>query len=240
MKENEPNAQDGNHSDSQVSREYPPIESAQQNGNNGAPLAKTASLSRFQNRVRTAFQRVSTPLNRPGSSNPSKISPLLAGGVLGLSIALLLTLCRPLTTPPATENRVSEQRQTVSEDWFQQAYEDSRKGNHQAAIANYTQAIQRAPKNPNFYYNRGIEYAAIGDRPAAINDYTQAIQLDKNFADAFYNRANLHAAEGKKNSAIADYQSAAKLYQQQGLKDYQQEAIDSARRLQQSTETEPQ
>ncbi|NJR51732.1 MAG: tetratricopeptide repeat protein [Leptolyngbyaceae cyanobacterium CSU_1_3] len=99
---------------------------------------------------------------------------------------------------PASENRVSDQRQTVAEDWFQQAYEDSRKGNHQAAIADYTQAIQRAPKNSNFYYNRGIEHAAIGDRPAALNDYTQAIQLDKNFADAFYNRANLHAAEGRK------------------------------------------
>jgi tetratricopeptide (TPR) repeat protein len=202
-----------------------------QNGHKPTPKtapAKTA-LTGFQNRVKTSLQRFSTSVNLP----QSKISPLLAGSVLGLSVALMIVLFRPLaSTPPTAKNQASEQRQTVSEDWFQQAREASGRGDRSSAIANYTQAIQRSPKNPNFYYNRGIEHSASGDRPAAIKDYTQAIKLDKNFADAYYNRANAYAASNQSNAAIADYQRAAALYQRQGLTDYQKEAIAAIQNLQ--------
>jgi Tfp pilus assembly protein PilF len=205
-----------------------------QNGQEPAPRmtpSKTVPLTGFQNRVKTSLERFSTSVNLP----QSKISPLLAGSVLGLSIALLIVLFRPLSpTPPTVENQVSEQRGTVAEDWFQQARQASVRGDRQSAIANYTQAIQRSPKNPNFYYNRGIEHSASGDRPSAIKDYTQAIKLDKNFADAYYNRANAQAVLGQNQAAIADYQRAANLYQRQGLKDFQQEAIAAAKTLQQS------
>ncbi|MGV0025090.1 tetratricopeptide repeat protein [Phormidesmis priestleyi] len=201
-----------------------------QNGQTPAPkMAPTkTALTGFQNRVKTSLEQFSTSVNLP----QSKISPLLAGSVLGLSVALMIVLFRPLSsTPPPAQNQ-SEQRKTVAEDWFQQAREASVRGDRQAAIDNYTQAIARSPKNPNFYYNRGIEHSASGDRPAAIKDYTQAIKLDKNFADAYYNRANAHAANGQQKNAIADYQRAANLYQRQGLKDYQQEAIAAAQKLQ--------
>ncbi|KAM3103161.1 tetratricopeptide repeat protein [Phormidesmis sp. 146-12] len=193
--------------------------------------AKTA-LTGFQNRVKTSLKQFSTSVNLP----QSKVSPLLAGSVLGLSVALMIVLFRPLaSTPPTVENQVSEQRKTVAEDWFQQARDASVRGDRSSAIANYTQAIARSPKNPNFYYNRGIEHSASGDRSAAIKDYMQAIKLDKNFADAYYNRANAHAASNQIKEAIADYQRAANLYQRQGLTDYQQEAIAAAKKLQQST-----
>jgi tetratricopeptide (TPR) repeat protein len=206
-----------------------------QNGQEPEPKVSPAkTVSGFQNRVKTSLQRFSTSVNSP----QSKISPLLAAGVLGLSVALMIVLFRPLSsTPPTATNQASEQRKTVAEDWFQQAREASVRGDRSSAIANYTQAIARSPKNPNFYYNRGIEHSASGNRPSAIKDYTQAIKLDKNFADAYYNRANAQAASAQQNAAIADYQRAANLYQRQGLKEYQQEAIAAAKKLQQSART---
>lgn len=196
------------------------------NAQNGDSSASNTHLTHIHNRVKTVLERVSTSINRPSQSQ--KVSPILAGIVLGLSIALVIVIFRPLT--PAQDQASADK--TTDTDWFQQAYDHSKRGNRQAAIADYTQAIQKDPKNSNFYYNRGIEYAATGDKPRAIADYTQAIKLDKNFADAYYNRANANVATGNQQEAIADYQRAADLYQKQGLTQFQQEAIAAARKLQ--------
>jgi tetratricopeptide (TPR) repeat protein len=55
-------------------------------------------------------------------------------------------------------------------------------GEHDSAIADFTEAIRLSPKYTAAYYNRGIAYAKKGDYDRAIADYTQAIRLDPDHA----------------------------------------------------------
>jgi tetratricopeptide (TPR) repeat protein len=68
------------------------------------------------------------------------------------------------------------------------AYYD--KGDKDAAIADYSQAVKLDPNYAAAYYNRGIAYSAKGDKDAAIADYSQAVKLDPNDAAAYYSRGN--------------------------------------------------
>src|SRR4029077_16859301 len=53
----------------------------------------------------------------------------------------------------------------------------SAKGDHDRAIADYTQVINLDPKSAIAYNNRGLAYRAKGDLDRAIADYNQAINL---------------------------------------------------------------
>src|SRR6185369_15826030 len=55
------------------------------------------------------------------------------------------------------------------------------------AIADYTVALQVAPKATTFF-QRGLQYTARGDHEAAVRDYTEAIRLDPTCAGAFSKR----------------------------------------------------
>lgn len=56
------------------------------------------------------------------------------------------------------------------------------------AIADFTSAIEIAPRNVDAYFNRGLSRSELGDQNGAIMDYDQAIALNPAKKDAYINR----------------------------------------------------
>jgi lipoprotein NlpI len=82
------------------------------------------------------------------------------------------------------------------------------KGAHDAAIADYDEAIKLEPKNARALNNRGSARSDKGDAEAALADFNAALKLDARFASGYFNRANTYAAKGETARAIADYSKA--------------------------------
>ncbi len=85
------------------------------------------------------------------------------------------------------------------------------KGDHDNAIAAYSDAIRFDPKFPIAYNNRGVAYFKKGDNDHAIADYTEAIRLNPKVAAAYVNRGRAYGAKGDHDRAIADYAKAIRL-----------------------------
>jgi tetratricopeptide (TPR) repeat protein len=77
-------------------------------------------------------------------------------------------------------------------------------GNHDAAIADYTQAIANDPNCALAYNQRGATYYEMGQFDRAIADYTQAIAVNRNYAAAYNNRGAALDAENEFDKAMAD------------------------------------
>src|SRR5438309_1450787 len=84
-------------------------------------------------------------------------------------------------------------------------------GEHDKAIADYTQAIQLDPKSVGAYYNRANSYDNKGDQARAIADYTQAIGLDPELVGAYVNRGNVYRQKREFDKAITDLTEAIRL-----------------------------
>lgn len=84
------------------------------------------------------------------------------------------------------------------------------KGGHDAAIADYDEAIRLDPKNASAYNNRGSAKNDKGDGEAALADFSAAIKHNARYASAYFNRANARAARGEAEPALKDYDVALK------------------------------
>ena len=71
-------------------------------------------------------------------------------------------------------------------------------------------AIKLDPSHPEFFDNRGLDYAANGDYDRAISDYNEAIRL-KPQANFLTNRGDSYYHKGDVDRAIADYDRAIAL-----------------------------
>jgi tetratricopeptide (TPR) repeat protein len=99
-----------------------------------------------------------------------------------------------LATPNLSINQVADAQSRAALYQANQPYhQPEHKGDHDKAIADYSQTIQLDPKNVNAYNNRGIDYDDKGDYDKAIADYNQGIQLDPKNALAYNNLALLLA-----------------------------------------------
>lgn len=86
-------------------------------------------------------------------------------------------------------------------------------GNHDDAIADFSEALQRNPDNAVFYNNRGTTYHKIGKYKLAIADYDRALNLNPEFAMTFNNRGNAYHQTGQHDRAIPDFNRAIQLDQ---------------------------
>ena len=87
----------------------------------------------------------------------------------------------------------------------------SAKGDHDDAIAHYTEAIQLDPKNSVAYNNRGLANNAEGEYDRAIADFSEAIRLNPEYALAYNNRCLAHNNKGESDFALADCNEAIRL-----------------------------
>jgi tetratricopeptide (TPR) repeat protein len=84
------------------------------------------------------------------------------------------------------------------------------KGDHERAIADYSQAIKLNAKFAAAHNNRGVAYDHRGEYDRAIADYDQALKLAPS-AEGYFNRGNAHLAKRDYDRAIDDYNQAIKL-----------------------------
>lgn len=95
--------------------------------------------------------------------------------------------------------------------YFNRANALDDKGDHDAAIADYTASIKLKGDYVDTYLNRGLAYFDKKDYDSAIADFNRAIALQPDFARAFYARARVYEDKGDLQQALAGYEEAAKL-----------------------------
>jgi tetratricopeptide (TPR) repeat protein len=83
------------------------------------------------------------------------------------------------------------------------------RGDHDGAIARYTQAISSGALAKESlaiaYNNRGNAYDDKGDTAKAIADYDQALRLNPLFTETYFNRAFARHRLGNFQDALKDY-----------------------------------
>ena len=77
------------------------------------------------------------------------------------------------------------------------------------AIADFTRAIELAPKEPRFLIARAEAYVRSGRRALGLADLDRALAIAPNFADARIHRAQMRLAGGDRAGAQADADAAA-------------------------------
>jgi len=56
----------------------------------------------------------------------------------------------------------------------------------------YEECVKRDPKNPKYYFNRGLCYVKLMEFPSGIRDFNKCISLDKNYIKAYTKKADCH------------------------------------------------
>ena len=87
----------------------------------------------------------------------------------------------------------------------------SRKGQSDAALVHYEEAIRLQPNYADAYYNRGNVLLTNGRVQEAIADLETAIQIQPNDADAHTCLGNALLQQGSLKEAIAQYEDASAL-----------------------------
>ncbi|MFC4111409.1 tetratricopeptide repeat protein [Nonomuraea zeae] len=77
-------------------------------------------------------------------------------------------------------------------------------GRHEAALADYTRAIEADPGYPDYYLDRGNLLHKLGRLAEALADYESVMRLSPPFPEAYYNRAELRFVSGDHEGARAD------------------------------------
>jgi S1-C subfamily serine protease/lipoprotein NlpI len=83
---------------------------------------------------------------------------------------------------------------------------------YESAIADYTEAIRRNPKDPGLYAKRGVAYLANQDFDSAIVDLTEAIRMNPKEASYHCWRGRAHLFKGDDDTAIAVFTEAIRIW----------------------------
>jgi tetratricopeptide (TPR) repeat protein len=76
--------------------------------------------------------------------------------------------------------------------------------NYDAAIVEYTKALEIDPENAEAFDRRGNAYFQKGDLDHALPDYNQALTFNPRSADALLHRGLIHMARGYHDLAVVD------------------------------------
>jgi serine/threonine protein kinase len=115
----------------------------------------------------------------------------------------------PQKQPPRDQNPTRD-----ANDLYNRANEFRRKGNHRAAIEEYSDAIRLNPKFANAYTNRGLSYYYLGDHDRAFEDYSSAIKLNPEHKDSaipYLNRSIIWRARKNTDRAFEDIDNSLRL-----------------------------
>jgi tetratricopeptide (TPR) repeat protein len=85
------------------------------------------------------------------------------------------------------------------------------RGDHAAAIADYTKCLGLRPRDFLCNHNRASSLGRLGKYAAALRDMTVAIQINPRNSGAYAGRAGFHEKLGNRQAAIRDYRMALQL-----------------------------
>lgn len=133
-------------------------------------------------------------------------------GVLRLGIPIKTFLAarnRPTTESPATtqqpgasQNLTTTASKTSSaEEFISLGGAKAKKQDYEGAIADYNQALQISPEDPDHYFRRGVAFRQKEDYQEALRDFNQVIHLSPKNTSAYLNR-------GLVRISLKDYQGA--------------------------------
>jgi tetratricopeptide (TPR) repeat protein len=88
---------------------------------------------------------------------------------------------------------------------FQEARSNLATGHLNAAIAGFTEIIEKDPNSYASYVNRATAERELEQYAKAISDCNRAIEINSNACDAFIERGLSEVGEGSREQAIADY-----------------------------------
>lgn len=94
----------------------------------------------------------------------------------------------------------------------EQGLEKAAKSDWTGAIADYTNALSKDPKNVTAYYYRAIARKSIKDYRGAVADYSKAIYLNKDdsiIAASYYERGECYYSLGNRSNACMDFNKAS-------------------------------
>lgn len=81
-------------------------------------------------------------------------------------------------------------------------------GRFEAAIADYTMAVQLNPQHCRAYYNRAFSHDRLNRFEDAIADYSRALDIEPGNATALHNRGSLFERLGRLQEALHDFSQA--------------------------------
>jgi tetratricopeptide (TPR) repeat protein len=82
---------------------------------------------------------------------------------------------------------------------------------YEAALADYTRALELNSGDYEAYINRGNTYYALGQYDAALADYNRALELKPGIAETYYDRAIAQRALQAYQAALSDFTRALEL-----------------------------
>ncbi len=122
-----------------------------------------------------------------------------------------------------------------AQDYFNRAFQKEQIGDHDGAIADYSEAIRLSPIFADAYNNRGWSQFQKGNLDAAIQDYTVAIQQFGQNPGYYTNRAMAFERKQQHDAAILDYSASlmlnpqnATVYRWRGLAHVARGNLDAA------------
>jgi len=180
---------------------------------------------------RTMIQ-ITAPVS-PGSSG----SPILdeSGNVIGIATQVLKegqnlnfaisaetvrdalaksAIVAPVPTPLAAVTPTPSVEASAANDYFHRAVQEATNGNHQGAIADFTEGIRLQPDNSLAYVLRGETYNSLRQYDKAINDFTESIRLNPNAGPTYCDRGNSYLCLKQYRKAMNDYTEAIRLESQ--------------------------
>ncbi|MBW4677533.1 MAG: tetratricopeptide repeat protein [Desmonostoc geniculatum HA4340-LM1] len=110
-----------------------------------------------------------------------------------------------------TREKPTAPRQRTAEDLISLGGAKADKRDYKGAIADYNQALQISPNNPDAYFRRGAAYNELKDYPTAFKDFEQVIRLTPKNAIAYAYRGYIRAQLKDYQSALADGEKAISL-----------------------------
>ena len=109
------------------------------------------------------------------------------------------------------EERREEKKELTAWDYIRRGDRASDEGRKEEAIAEYTEAIRKDPRNSAAYNNRGIVYDDLGQHEKALEDYNKALELDPSDAIVYNNRGVAYENLDQREKALENYDKAVEL-----------------------------
>ena len=107
-------------------------------------------------------------------------------------------------------------------------------GNPMGAMEDYTGAIHINGNCNQAYFQRGLARSQMGNKMGAVEDLSHVIILNEQDASAYFYRGIARTKLGDRIGAIRDLKESAKLFQAQGHRTSQQQALKVISQLQKS------